>query len=415
MKKISIFLKSIFLFLLILLLSPLFPVKAQEENQFVPDEVIVKLKSNIPEQALEHLPPQAKVSQRLLLPQTFLIKIPQGQVEKFVILFSRNPGIEYAEPNYIAQAQDITPNDPSFNLQWGLKNTGQVVQGVTGTIGADIEAPQAWQVTTGSASIKIAVLDTGMNLTHEDLQNKIDPVMKDFTGAGIEDQYGHATHVAGIAAADTNNGIGIAGTGFNSKIMVGKVLNNSGSGSYSWIADGIKWSADNGANVINLSLGGSFRSATLENAVNYAWSKGVVLAAAAGNNGSSSKLYPAAYKNVISVAATDNNDKKASFSSFGKWVSVAAPGVNIYSTFPNHTFYLGTQYGRSQNYDYGNGTSMATPFVAGTAALVWSSGKCAPLNNTCVRNTIQNTADKIAKTGSYWKYGRINAFKAVSP
>lgn len=295
--------------------------------------------------------------------------------------------------------QDVQVDDLYFSKQYGL---------------VKISAPSAWEVTTGSASIKIAILDTGINQDHEDLKKKLDQNMNDFTGTGIEDYYGHGTHVAGIAAAETNNKVGIAGTGYNTSLMIVKVLDNSGSGYTSWVASGIRWAADNGANVINLSLGSSMRSYTLENAVNYAWNRKVVLVAAAGNSGSSSKLYPAAYTNVISVAATNSNDNKASFSSFGKWVSVAAPGDNIYSTFPNHSFYLGDHYGRTQNYDYGSGTSMATPFVSGEAALVWASGKCAVGNNSCVRSRIQQTADKISGTGRYWIYGRINAFKAVS-
>lgn len=402
MAKRVVFLLGLFIFFFLLL--PFSLVRASPSDQFVQDEVIIKLKNELSQEILEKLPPRgARIFAKLLLPQTFILKVPPGQVKNFIRILSLNPLIEYAEPDYFVQTQEVIPNDPQFNLQWGLKNTTKP--------SASIFATNAWQVTTGSANIKIAVLDTGINLNHEDLVNKIDPSMQDFTGSGIEDNYGHGTHVSGIAGAETNNGIGIAGTGYNSKIMVVKVLNNSGGGYTSWVANGIKWAADHGANVINLSLGSSMRSSTLENAVNYAWGKGVVLAAAAGNSGSSAKLYPAAYTNVISVAATDINDKKASFSSFGKWVSVAAPGVNIYSTFPNHAYALG----KNLNYDYGSGTSMATPFVAGEAALVWASGKCAPQNNTCVRNRIQSTADKITKTGTYWIYGRINAFKAVSP
>lgn len=403
----KLFFKTTFLlFLVFLILPSLFIAKAEDTGEFAQDEIVIKLKNEITQDVLEKLPflSESKVSQKLLLPKTFILKVPKGQVKKLMLLISKNSLVEYAEPNYVAQAQDIIPNDPSFNLQWGLNNIND----------ADIDAPEAWGISSGSATINIAVLDTGINQTHEDLDGKIG-LTKDFTGTDIEDNYGHGTHVAGIAAAETNNTTGVAGTGFNSKIMVGKVLDNNGYGYYSWIADGIKWAADNNASVINLSLGGYSSSRTLENAVNYAWSKGVVIAAAAGNDNATSKLYPAAYTNVIAVAATDNNDKKASFSNFGNWVSVAAPGVNIYSTFPNHEFYIGTNYGRSQNYDYGSGTSMSTPFVSGTAALVWASGKCAPLNNTCVRNVIQSTADKIDKTGIYWQYGRINAFQAVAP
>jgi thermitase len=166
--------------------------------------------------------------------------------------------------------------------------------------------------------------------------------------------------------------------------------------------------------VINLSLGGTSPSKTLESAVNYAWSKGVVVVAAAGNCGCRQKLYPAAYKNAIAVAATNNLDQKASFSSYdARWVDVAAPGENIFSTFPNHTFVIQTKYGRSQNYDFASGTSMATPMTSAAAALVWSTtyGTSA----LAVRSRLEQTADDISGTGSYWSAGRINAAAAVAP
>jgi len=151
----------------------------------------------------------------------------------------------------------------------------------------------------------------------------------------------------------------------------------------------------------------------LENAVNYAWNKGSVVVAAAGNSANTSKTYPGAYTNVIAVAATNNKDQKASFSSYGaKWVDVAAPGENIFSTFPNHSFVIGEKYGRSQNYDFASGTSMATPMTSAVAALIWSTpyGTSA----SAVRTHLESTADKIAGTGTYWSSGRINAENAVS-
>ena len=177
-----------------------------------------------------------------------------------------------------------------------------------------------------------------------------------------------------------------------------KALDDGGSGYYSWIANGIIFAADNGAEVINLSLGGTSSSSTLLSAINYAWNKGVVVAAAAGNDGRSRKLYPAYYSNSIAVAATDSNDKKASFSNYGNWVDEAAPGVNIFSAYKN---------------DYANlsGTSMATPFVSGLAALLF--GQNPGWSNAQVRNRIESTADRIPGTGTYWVHGRINACEAV--
>ena len=146
----------------------------------------------------------------------------------------------------------------------------------------------------------------------------------------------------------------------------------------------------------------------MENAVNYAWNKGVVLACAGGNDGNTRPTYPAKYDRCIAVAATDANDRKASFSSYGiKWMDVAAPGVEIYSTFPNHPYALN----KAPGYDYGNGTSMSAPHVAGLAALLWSTSY--GTSNQAVRQRIESTADRVAGTGSYWVYGRINACKAV--
>ena len=207
-------------------------------------------------------------------------------------------------------------------------------------------------------------------------------------------------------------GRAVAGVCPDCTILDAKVLNDSGFGSTSAIANGINWAVSNGAKVINMSLGQRVSSRTLETAVNNAWNQGAVIVAAAGNAGTQAKIYPGAYPNVIAVAATDNTDAKASFSSYGaKWVDVAAPGVNVYSTFPNHPFYLGTQNGRSQGYDVGSGTSMASPIVAATAALAWSSH--AGATNTSVRANVESTADKIPGTGTDWANGRVNADKAV--
>ena len=174
------------------------------------------------------------------------------------------------------------------------------------------------------------------------------------------------------------------------------------------------WAADNGASVISMSLGGSSKSRTLENAVNYAWNKNAVLVAAAGNSNNPSKTYPGAYTNVIAVTATDANDRKASFSSYGSWVDVAAPGVEVFSTFPNHPFVLeNPANNRDQNYGYGSGTSMSTPVVAGVVGLVWST-PLAGNNNAKVRAQVEKTANPVSGTGTYWRWGRVNAHTAVT-
>ncbi|HEY1013194.1 MAG TPA: S8 family serine peptidase [Herpetosiphonaceae bacterium] len=294
-----------------------------------------------------------------------------------------NPEIEFAEPNYIASVT-WTPNDPGYGQQWGWNK---------------IQAPQAWDVTQGSSSVVVAIVDTGIQANHADLDSKIvagyDYVDNDSTP---QDGNGHGTHVGGTVAAETNNSTGVAGTCPNCKLMPVRVLGNDGSGSYEGIASGITYAADNGAKVINLSLGGTSGSSTLQNAVNYAWNKGVFLACAAGNSNTSSASYPAYYGNCFAIASTTSSDARSSFSNYGSWVEVAGPGSDIYSTWNNG------------GYNTISGTSMATPHVAGLAGLLASQG----LSNSQIRDRICDTADDISGTGSSWTCGRINAYRAVN-
>lgn len=345
-----------------------------------------------------------------------LVKVPAGKEAQLIQSLSRNPAIEYAEPDELVTA--TTADDYYFDRQYALNNEGQAFTNTKGDIGiaagtadADVDAAEAWGVATGNG-IKVAVLDSGVDLNHEDLSSKV-VARANFSGAAsADDNYGHGTHVAGIVAA-VHNSDGVAGVCPGCTVLAGKILNDSGVGSSSGLANGINWAVSNGAKVINMSVGVR-ASRTLETAVNNAWNKGVVLVAAAGNGGSQTKIYPAGYPNVIAVAATDNKDAKASFSTYGaSWVDVTAPGVNVYSTFPNHPFYLAKPNNRSLNYDVGNGTSMSAPIVAGVAALAWSSNPGA--THTSIRAKVESTADKISGTGTYWAHGRVNAFKAVSP
>lgn len=374
-------------------------VTAHTRQEFSPDEVLVKFKKEIlPEQRMRiHQKMGTKLKEKIADLDIEVVKVEKNKVPEFVAKFQSQPEVEFAEPNYKATVLEIT-NDPGIieTKQWGMYKVKA----------ADTEG-SAWNYSKSDSSIKIAILDTGIDQNHEDLTGKIVNNQNCTDSPTVDDLYGHGTHVAGIAAASTNNGVGVAGLGYNALLMNVKVLGDDGSGYYSWIANCLKWAADNGARVVNMSLGAPFKSSTLENAVNYAWSKGVVLTAAAGNSGNSSPTYPAYYKNVIAVAAVNVSDEKPSWSSFGGWVDVAAPGVDIYSTFPNHSNIIG-----KLNYDYASGTSMATPHVAGLAALVWSSSYGG--NSGSVRKQIEATADKIVGTGKFWTYGRINALKAVT-
>lgn len=343
-----------------------------------------------------------------------LVKVPADREAQVLEGLSRNPAVEYAEQDEPVTA---TTADEYFPRQYALQNIGQQFTNTAGTLAvaggtadADVDAVEAWVVTKGGG-IKVAVLDSGVASDNVDITPKVVARANFTNGKTGEDNYGHGTHVAGIVAATADNTVGVAGVCPGCTILDGKVLNDSGVGSTSSLANGINWAVTNGAKVINMSLGVR-SSRTLEAAVNNAWSKGVVLVAAAGNGSNQTKIYPGAYPNVIAVAATDNTDAKASFSTYGaSWVDVAAPGVNIYSTFPNHTFVLGTQNNRSFGYDVGNGTSMSSPIVAATAALAWSSHSDA--TNTSVRASIESTADKVSGTGTNWAHGRVNANNAV--
>ena len=342
-----------------------------------------------------------------------LITVPAGKELQFIEVLSRNPTVEYAEPDEVVTAATA---DQYFDRQYALQNTGQAFTNTKGDIqisagkpDADVDAVEAWSVATGSG-IKVAVLDSGVANDNPDINPKVVARANFTNGETGDDNYGHGTHVAGIVAA-SHNTVGVAGTCPGCTILDGKVLNDSGIGSSSSLASGINWAVSNGAKVINMSLGVR-ASRTLETAVNNAWSQGVVLVAAAGNGGNQTKIYPGAYPNVIAVAATDNNDAKASFSTYGaSWVDIAAPGVNVYSTFPNHSFALQSQYNRSWGYDVGNGTSMSSPIVAATVALAWSVQPAAP--NATIRLKVESSADAISGTGTYWANGRVNTNSAV--
>lgn len=342
-----------------------------------------------------------------------LITVPAGKELQLVEALGRNPVVEYAEPDYV-----VTPasDDTYFPSQYALQNTGQSFTNTAGTVtvpagttDADVDAVEAWTVATGTG-IKVAVLDSGVALDNPDITPKVVARVNYTTSRSNDDNYGHGTHVAGIVAATANNGIGVAGVCPGCSILAGKILSDTGAGSSSGLANGVNWAVKNGAQVINMSLAVG-ASATLETAVNNAWNAGVVLVAAAGNGGNTSMNYPGAYPNVIAVGATDNNDKKASFSTYGAWVDVAAPGVSVYSTFPNHKFVLAREYNRSQGYDIGSGTSMASPIVAAVAALARSTNPGGTPSD--IRAKVESTTDTVGAIGTDWAHGRVNACRVV--
>ncbi len=386
------FIFSVFLFTASLFLS-LNSTRAEEYKQ---DEIIVKMRSSSVDERLRfHRDIDGQLEGQILNLGADILRIKGTEIGRLVDRLKLDPRVEYAELNYKAYAFETT-NDPALSqdLQWGLLK-----------IKAAGLADSAWNISHGSTDVKVAVLDTGISQNHEDLNGKIAANKNCTDSKTADDLYGHGTHVAGIVAASTNNGIGVAGAGYNISLINAKGLGDDGSGYYSWLADCLVWAADNGAKVINMSLGGPSDSQLLRDAVSYAWNKGVVLVAAAGNSNTNAASYPGYYQQVLSVAATDQNDNRASFSNYGNWVDVAAPGISIYSTLP-----MTANAFKKTGYGYGSGTSMASPFAAGLAGLLYSTGT---FDNNNVVKLIEDNADKIQGTGSNWIYGRINAYKSL--
>ena len=325
----------------------------------------------------------------------------KDQVNELVNNLKREK-IDYVEIDGIATT---LTNDTLYSNQWALPKIAWDKLDAT---------VSAYNPVTPSSIL--AVVDTGVDYTHPDLTGNVDTAEDwDFVNNDSDamDDNLHGTHVAGIAAASTSNNNGVAGVSINTNtILPVKVLSQSGSGYYSWISAGIIYAADHGAKVINLSLGGNIRSTTLENAVNYAWNKGAVVVAAAGNSNNSSKTYPGAYTNTMAVWASDQNDNKASFSSYGSWVDIGAPGVSILSTIPTGK---DTKDGNQDGYYLGSGTSMATPHVAGLAGLLFSQHPDWLASQ--VRNKIESTADPVGGrlyNRGYLGRGRINVFRALT-
>ena len=316
-------------------------------------------------------------------------------ISSAIAAYKQNEHIEYAEPNYLSFSSETIPNDPSFIEQWALDNTGQT----NGTLDADIDGPEAWDITTGSPDIVIAVIDTGVDWNHPDLAVNIWTNAGETAGDNIDndgngyiddmrgwdfvtvdpesvfdgrktppdndpmDVQGHGTHCAGIIGAVGNNTLGITGVSWNSKIMPVRAgyKDTAGRGSlqHSDIAAAIIYATDNGADIINMSFGGG-TSETITSAIDYANASGVILIASAGNSGCNCIQYPAAFDSVLAVSSFDHNDVIAGSSNFGSWVDIAAPGVSIYSTYANNS------------YQFLSGTSMAAPQVCGVAGLILS-------------------------------------------
>jgi subtilisin family serine protease/subtilisin-like proprotein convertase family protein len=359
-----------------------------------------------------------------LVPGLYEVELNPGvSVEQALEAYKADNRILFAQPDWQIQIAR-TPNDPSFGSLWGLHNTGQS----GGTVDADIDAPEAWDVTTGSSTMIVGVIDTGIDFNHPDLAanmwrnpNETANGIDDDGNGFIDDIYGadfanndgsplddnnHGTHVAGTIGAVGNNGVGVVGVNWNVRLMGLKFLSASGSGFTSDAIEAINYGVAKGAKILNNSWGGGGFDQALFNAIVAARNAGVIFVAAAGNSGANNDtgaFYPANYNsdNVVSVAATDRNDNLASFSNYGATnVDLAAPGVSILSTTRNNT------------YSTFSGTSMATPHVAGAMALVWGANPSLTYRQVIDR-ILQNVDPKASLTGKVATGGRLNVAKAL--
>ncbi|MCJ7502724.1 MAG: S8 family peptidase, partial [Acidobacteriia bacterium] len=357
--------------------------------EFVPNEVLVKFKPAQRALAIAEQLPRLNAVLRSQIPRlgVDVFKSQSLTTDQLIARLREHPAVEYVEPNYYAYA-DFTPNDPFFSQQWGMTK---------------IRCPQAWDYTQGNNTL-VAVVDSGVQADHPDLQGRLLAGASFVPGFSTPvDDCGHGTHVTGIAAAATNNSTGVAGVGFNTMILPVKVLSYNPpwcSGSFDQVANGITYAADQGAKIINMSLGSYTDSQTVHNAVHYSYDHGALNIAAAGNENLTTMLYPAGYTDVVQpVGARTQSDTKASFSNYGSWVDLYAPGVSIYSTYINSGYFAL------------DGTSMATPHASGVASLIYAKFQSQSPTNSKVRSQIVCAAKKANVT--IYQGKRLDALNAV--
>jgi subtilisin family serine protease len=410
------------------------PPPAPAPAASVPDEVLVRFDSPVDAAAAGNriAPLGARVVKRLdAVDGLYLIKLPPGLDPPHArAAFAQIAGVLYAEPNYLLFS-NTTPNDPQYPSLWGLHNTGQN----GGTPGADIHAPEAWDITTGSSAVVVAVIDTGIDYTHQDLAANMFRNEADCNANGVDDDgngkvddcYGidtanddsdpfddnhHGTHVAGTIGAAGNNSVGVVGVNWNVKLMACKFLSSGGSGSTSDAIDCLTYVAmmkDRGVNIVatNNSWGGGAYSQALYDAIDAQRQRGILFIVAAGNSGADNDAapsYPAGYDlpNVLAVAATTRTDARPSFSNYGRQsVQIGAPGSEILSTFPGNS------------YSQLSGTSMAAPHVTGVAALLKAQDPGRDWR--AIRNLILAGGDAISSLATTTVSGRrLNAFGSLT-
>jgi len=342
--------------------------------------------------SLRAVPEGARVATILRPIHVTVYEVPAASAQQFLDTMRNKPGVRYAELDGDVSGVEFIPNDPEFSVrQYGPQH---------------MNATQAWDLETGDPQVILAIIDSGLDLSHPEFTGRIVQGYDFVNGDAVpQDDHGHGTHVAGIAAGGLNNGIGIAGLCGQCSVMPLKVLDQYNRGSWSNVAAAITYAADHGAKVINLSLGANGGSQTVYDAIQYAVSQGVLVIAAAGNAGSNSPFYPAAYNGVLAVAATNPDDTRWSLSNYGDYIDVAAPGVTVYSA-------VWTADGSAQ-YGFKTGTSMASPHVAGLAGLLFSQD---PGRSPAeVESLITGTARDLGDPGwdAYYGNGLADAYAAL--
>ena len=413
-------------------------------GRFVAGEIVVKFRPGASANAKADAHRGAGGTQLAEIARTGLqrVAVRAGDESAAVARYRRNPNVLYAEPNFVrsipapanhSSGAELVPGDHYFDEQWALHNTGQLfycfpwIDGdlcfYIGTAGADIDAPEAWGVSTGNA-VTVAIIDSGIDYTHPDLvANYIGGYDYVSSDADPMDDHGHGTHVAGTIAAAVNNLTGnpaeeegVAGVAPNARILSYKVCGPDGHCNDFAIAQAIAQAVTDGARVINMSLGGPDYSQAMFDAVQDAWAAGLVIVAGAGNDGTTAPFYPAAFNNVISVAAFDEDHRRATFSNYGNWVDISAPGNVIMSSYPMASCAASGVPGDTGCYTWLSGTSMASPHVAGAAALVWSRSDVT--TNSQVVDILLNSANpqgvSAARLDSWTIHGGLNLHNAMS-
>jgi len=379
------------LFTIVLAFSP--KGFASEPLRFVPGRLLVKPKSSLTESNFfSRIKAHGFTNRRILRNQSInLLSLSEDRAEAVLAALKNDPEIEFAERDGIAQAAFV-PNDTYVlsGTEWHLQT---------------IQAPAAWDYTIGSPQVIVAILDSGINAAHPDFTGRILPGYNFVAGnTDPSDDFGHGTAVAGTIFAAGNNSVGVAGVAFGSSMLPVKVVNSSGFASYSDIANGIYFAVEHGARIINISIAGDTTSPTLQTAVDFAWSNNVVIVAAAGNNANDTPQYPAACDHVVAVAATTSTDSLAAFSNFGSYLTLSAPGDDIWTT----------QRDLSNPYGPWRGTSFSSPIVAGVAALALSANPS--LSSTQLVSLLVNNTDDLGPPGYDFSFGqgRVNALKCIT-